>query len=584
MSEDRKLMNPAELAKASHMKPGDPRFAMLAEVSGLNRLERLYNEIQIGPGEDFITALFAHLDLRLEVDPADLERVPKEGGVAIVANHPYGAIDGLAMLHVLRDRRPDLQVMANFMLQQLEPLQGRFIGVNPFEQLTTRSSFQGMRQARQHLADGGALGVFPAGEVSSYRNDLDAVADTRWKTPVIKLIRHAKVPIVPLWFDGANSVVFQILGMVHPSLRTLQLPREMLRMHGRTVRMRIGNPLTEKELGQFTSMDGLARFLRAKTYSIGSGVTVRREHFRPLFFPRRPKAIASPGPVEAMEAELAQLADKRLNTQGEFDLYLAPSGRIPNILREIGRLREETFRTVDEGTNKAIDLDEFDHYYDHLFLWDREQRKLAGAYRVGDGKVIMERYGKRGFYLNTLFKLGRPMRAVLASSFELGRSFVTPEYQRHRMPLFLLWRGLLLHITSHPEHRYLIGPVSISGGYSKFSRRLITEFVRKYHYDEELAKYVKPRNRFHVGIDKEDGDALLEASGEDIKKLDQVISDIEENGSAVPVLLKRYLSLNAKIIGFNRDPHFNDSLDGLVLLDLSKVPPATIEGLRKGMA
>ncbi len=481
-------MNPAELAKASHMKPGDPRFAMLAEVSGLNRLERLYNEIQIGPGEDFITALFAHLDLRLEVDPADLERVPKEGGVAIVANHPYGAIDGLAMLHVLRDRRPDLQVMANFMLQQLEPLQGRFIGVNPFEQLTTRSSFQGMRQARQHLADGGALGVFPAGEVSSYRNDLDAVADTRWKTPVIKLIRHAKVPIVPLWFDGANSVVFQILGMVHPSLRTLQLPREMLRMHGRTVRMRIGNPLTEKELGQFTSMDALARFLRAKTYSIGSGVTVRREHFRPLFFPRRPKAIASPGPVEAMEAELAQLADKRLNTQGEFDLYLAPSGRIPNILREIGRLREETFRTVDEGTNKAIDLDEFDHYYDHLFLWDREQRKLAGAYRVGDGKVIMERYGKRGFYLNTLFKLGRPMRAVLASSFELGRSFVTPEYQRHRMPLFLLWRGLLLHITSHPEHRYLIGPVSISGGYSKFSRRLITEFVRKYHYDDELAK------------------------------------------------------------------------------------------------
>ncbi len=583
MSEDRKLMNPAELAKASHMKPGDPRFAMLAEVSGLNRLERLYNEIQIDPGEDFITALFAHLDLRLEVDPADLERVPKEGGVAIVANHPYGAIDGLAMLHVLRARRPDLQVMANFMLQQLEPLQGRFIGVNPFEQLTTRSSFQGMRQAHQHLADGGALGVFPAGEVSSYRNDLDTVADTRWKTPVIKLIRHAEVPIVPLWFDGANSVVFQILGMVHPSLRTLQLPREMLRMHGRTVRMRIGNPLTEKELGQFTSMDALARFLRAKTYSIGSGVTVRREHFRPLFFPRKPKPVVAAGPVEAMEAELAILEDKRLNTQGEFDLYLAPSGRIPNILREIGRLREETFRAVEEGTNKAIDLDEFDHYYDHLFLWDREQRKLAGAYRVGDGKVIMERYGKRGFYLNTLFKLGRPMRTVLASSFELGRSFVAPDYQRHRMPLFMLWRGLLLHVTSHPDHRYLIGPVSISGGYSKSSRRLITEFVRKYHYDEELAKYVKPRNRFYVGIDKADGDALLEASGEDIKKLDQVISDIEENGSAVPVLLKRYLSLNAKIIGFNRDPHFNDSLDGLVLLDLSKVPQATIEGLRKGM-
>ncbi|MCO5275240.1 MAG: lysophospholipid acyltransferase family protein [Flavobacteriales bacterium] len=584
MSEERKLMNPAELAKASHMRPGDPRIAMLAEVSGLKRLERFYNEIKAAPGEDFITALFAHLDLRLEVDPADLERVPTEGGLAIVANHPYGAIDGLAMLHVLRERRPDLKVMANFMLQQLEPLRGRFIGVNPFEQLTARSSFQGMRQARQHLVDGGALGVFPAGEVSSYRKDLDAVADPRWKTPVIKLIRHAGVPVVPMWFDGANSLVFQILGMVHPSLRTLQLPREMLRMHGRSVRMRIGNPLTEKELAQFTAVDDLARFLRAKTYSIGSGVSVRREHFKPLRFPRRPKPIVEPTPVQDMERDLDGLADKRLNTQGEFDLFLAPSGRIPNILREIGRLREVTFRAADEGTNKAIDLDEFDHYYDHLFVWDREKRRLAGAYRVGDGRMIMERYGKRGFYLNTLFKLGKPMREVLAASYELGRSFVVADYQRHRLPLFMLWRGLLLHVTAHPDHRFLIGPVSISGAYSNFSRRLIIEFVQNHHYDAELAKHVKPRNRFYIGIDKTDGNALLEASGEDIKKLDQMIADVEASGSAVPVLLKRYLSLNAKIIGFNSDPRFNDALDGLVVLDLSKVPPAVIEGLRKGMA
>lgn len=577
-------MNPAELAKASHMKPGDPRIAVLAEVSGLKRLERFYNEIEIKPGEDFIAALFAHLDLRLEVDPADLERVPATGGVAIVANHPYGAIDGLALLHVLRHRRPDLKVMANFMLQQLDPLRDRFIGVNPFEQLAARSSFQGMRQAAQHLADGGALGVFPAGEVSSYRKEVDAVADPRWKTPVIKLIRHAGVPVVPLWFDGANSLVFQILGMVHPSLRTLQLPREMLRMHGRSVRLRIGNPLTDKELAQFTSMDDLARFLRAKTYSIGSGVTVKREHFKPLLFPRRARPVVEPTPVEALEHDLAGLADRKLNTQAEFDLYLAPSGRMPNILREIGRLREVTFRAVEEGTNKAIDLDEFDHYYDHLFVWDREKRRLAGAYRVGDGRVIMDRYGKRGFYLSTLFKLGGPMRQVLASSYELGRSFVVADYQRHRLPLFMLWRGLLLHVTANPDHRYLIGPVSISGAYSKFSRRLIIEFVEKHHYDAELARHVKPRNRFHIGIDKADGTALLEASGEDIKKLDQVIADVEESGSTVPVLLKRYLSLNAKIVGFNRDPHFNDALDGLVVLDLSKVPASVIEGLRKGMA
>lgn len=584
MEEERKLMNPAELAKASHMKPGDPRVAVLAEVSGLKRLEKFYNEIQVAPGEDFIAALFAHLDLRLEVDGDELERIPTEGGLAIVANHPYGAIDGLAMLHVLRERRPDLKVMANFMLQQLEPLRDRFIGVNPFEELTSRSSFQGMRQALQQLGEGHALGVFPAGEVSSYRNDLDTVADPRWKVPAIKLIQHAMVPVIPLWFDGANSMVFQILGMVHPGLRTLQLPREMLRMHGRTVRLRIGKPIPEKELARFTSTEALARYLRAKTYALGSGVLVRREQFKPLLFPRKQKELVAPISSHSLERDIAGIADLQLNTQGEFDLYLAPSGRIPAVLKEIGRLREETFRAVGEGTNKAIDLDEFDHYYDHLFLWDREKKQVAGAYRVGDGKQILERYGRRGFYTNTLFRMGRPMVEVLGQSFELGRSFISPAYQKHRLPLFMLWRGLMLHVMSHPDHRYLIGPVSISGTYSKFSRRLITEFVHKYHFDEEMAKHVKPRNRFHIGIDKADGGALLDASGEDIKRLDQVIADAEENGWSVPVLLKRYLSLNAKIIGFNRDPSFNDSLDGFVVLDLSKVPQATIESLHKGMA
>ena len=177
----KKLVDPVELAKASHMRPGDPRVALLAEVSGLKRLERFYNEIDQTSGQDFITALFAHLDLGLEVDQDDLSQIPSEGGLAFIANHPYGAIDGLALIDVVRRVRPDVKVMANFMLQQLEPLKDRFIGVNPFEQLTARSSFQGMRQAMEHLSGGGALGIFPAGEVSSYRTELKAVADTRWK-------------------------------------------------------------------------------------------------------------------------------------------------------------------------------------------------------------------------------------------------------------------------------------------------------------------------------------------------------------------------------------------------------------------
>jgi putative hemolysin len=583
MAREKKLMHPSELAKASHMRPGDPRITLLAEVSGLNRLERFYNEVEQAPGTDFIKSLFDHLELHIDVEADDLSHIPREGGVVFVANHPYGAIDGLALMHVLDQARSDVKVMANFMLQQLEPLKDRFIGVNPFEQLTARSSFQGMRQALEHVGNGGALGIFPAGEVSSYRTELKAVSDPRWKAPVIKLIKHAGVPVVPVWFDGANSLIFQMLGMIHPNLRTLQLPHEMLRMRGKHVRMRIGKPIAAKDVAAFGSVEQLGRYLRAKTYALGSGVQVKREQFRPLRFPRRPKQVVDPLEHGALMREVAGLSDLKLSAQGEFDLYLAPSDRIPLLLREIGRERELTFRAVGEGTNKRIDLDEFDLYYDHLFLWDREKERLAGAYRIGDGARIMERYGKRGFYTHTLFRMDRPFGRILSQSFELGRSFIAQDYQRHRLPLYMLWRGLLIHILNHPDHRYLIGPVSISGSYSRLSRGLIIEFVKQHHYDNDLARYVHPRNRFDIRPGQADSEALLAASGEDLKKLDKLISDIEPSGGSVPILLKKYLLLNARIVGFNSDPRFNDALDGMMVLDLTKVPERTIEDLKRGM-
>jgi putative hemolysin len=575
--------DPAELAKASHMREGDARVGLFAEVSGLKKLERFYNEICHLYDLDFVDAVFRKLELNIEVDPRDLENIPRTGGMVFVANHPYGAIDGLALVKVLGRERPDLKVMANFLLQKLEPLKDRFLGVNPFEQLASRSSFQGMRQAMAHVKEGGALAIFPAGEVSSWRTELKAVADPRWKAPVIKMTRHLGVPVVPIWFDGANSLVFQMLGMIHPNLRTLALPKEMMRMRGRSVRMRIGKPIPAKDIAAFTSADHLASFLRAKTYALGSGLQVKRELFAPLRFPQRPKEIVPPIDPSLLVSEVEGLSEFKLNSQGEFDLYLAPSHRMPYMLREIGRLREVTFREVGEGTNKAIDLDEFDIYYDHLFLWDRQEQRLAGAYRVGDGKRIMERYGKRGFYTYTLFRMDRRMDRVLRRSFELGRSFVVQAYQRHRLPLFMLWRGLLLHIISNPDHRYLIGPVSISGSYSRFSRALIMEFVERNHYDDVMASWVRPRNRFKVKREKADRSALVEASHADLKKMDRLIADSDPHESAMPVLLKKYLLLNGRIIGFNRDPRFNDALDALMVLDLSRLPERTVEDLRKGM-
>lgn len=579
----KRLVEPAELAKASHMRPGDARITLLTEVSGLKRLERFYNAIEHLHDLDFAAAVFDKLELALEVDEKDLAGIPRSGGLVFVANHPYGAIDGLALVHVLGRVRPDLKVMANFLLQQLEPLRDRFIGVNPFEKLSARSSYQGMRQAMAHVQGGGALALFPAGEVSSWRTELKSVADPRWKMPAIKLTQHLGVPVVPVWFDGNNSVLFHMLGMIHPNLRTLALPKEMLRMRGRSLRMRVGKPIAPSDIEAFTSAEQLTRYLRAKTYALGSGLQVKRDLFTPLRFPRRPKDVVPAVESDLLQREIAGLADLKLNEQAEFELYLAPSHRIPNILREIGRLREETFRVVGEGTNKAIDLDEFDIYYDHLFLWDRAQRRIAGAYRIGDGRSIMGKYGRRAFYISTLFRMDRRMDRVLRKSFELGRSFVTQDYQRQRLPLYMLWRGLLLHMMANADMRYLIGPVSISATYSRFSRKLIMEFVRQNHYDEEMAAWVRPRNRFRVRNDKSDSEALVQASMADLKKMDRLIAEVDPHETGMPVLLKKYLLLHARIIGFNRDPRFNDALDGLMLLDLHRLPERTVEDLRKGM-
>lgn len=579
----KRMVDPSELAKASHMRPGDPRIGLLTEMSGLKKLERFYNEIQHLQDLEFVAGVFKNLDLTIEVAEQDLANIPREGGLVFVANHPYGAIDGLALVQVLGPVRPDLKVMANFLLQQLEPLKDRFIGVNPFEQLRSLSSFQGMRQAMAHVTEGGALAIFPSGEVSSWHTEVKGVADPRWKAPAVKLTQHLGVPVVPIWFDGANSMIFHMLGMIHPNLRTLALPNEMMRMRGRSVRMRIGKPIPPQDIAAFSSAEQLARFLRAKTYSLGSGLQVRRELFSPLRFPKSAKEITAQGDHALLMRDIGSIPDLKLNSQGEFDLYLAPSHRIPNLLREIGRLREITFRAVGEGTNKAIDLDEFDIYYDHLFLWDRDAQRLAGSYRIGDGRRIMSRYGRRGFYLSTLFRMDRRMDRILRRSFELGRSFVALDYQRQRLPLFMLWRGLLMHVTSNPDQRYLIGPVSISGSYSRFSRSLITEFVRQHHYDQQMAKHVHPRNRFKLKPDKADGEVLIEASKADMKRLDRIIAEVDPHENGMPVLLKKYLLLNGRIIGFNRDPRFNDALDALLVLDLTRLPERTVDDLRKGM-
>jgi len=561
---------------------GGSAARVLMMVLRINKLNRLYDEISHLQGMDFIDALIEKLQLEYEVNEDELELIPKEGAFITVSNHPFGGIDGMLLVKILSKYRPDIKVMSNFVLNKIKPVSMYMLPVNPFERRKeAASSLHGVKLALEQLQSGGVLGIFPAGEVSSYNEDNYGISDREWQYPAMRMIKKARVPVVPVYFQGSNSRIFHILGLIHPTLRTVRLPAEVFNKKHKMIRIRIGSPVSVKEQDGFSDISTFGRYLRAKTYALGSVLEVTK-FFRPRIN-RNKKAEPISEPVEHSQImqEIEKIREEySLFSSEQFEVFCTPSTEIPQIMLELGRLREVTFRDVGEGTNHSMDLDEYDLYYNQLFVWDNQAEQIVGAYRVGKGQEILRRYGVKGFYLQSLFRMSRRFQPTLRQSLELGRSFVVKEYQRRPMPLFLLWKGILYFLLKHSEYRYLIGPVSISNNFSQFSRGLIMQYIRAHHFDRRLARYVRPRTRYNVPGFNVDEEVILENT-EDLNKFDRFIKDVEPSDYTMPILLKRYLKINGKIIGFNLDPKFNDALDGLLVLDLYDVPMETITSLSK---
>lgn len=547
----------------------------------LNKLDKLNSKVNYDDPEALLDSLIDALGVSIELSDEDLSKIPTEGAFITVSNHPFGGLDGIILIKLLCKIRPDYKVMANFLLKKITPIQDYVLGLEPNDGRKNTNT-RVIKEAVRHVVEGRPLGIFPAGEVSSYQADSNHVEDQEWDTSVLKLVKMAKVPVIPIYFKGSNSLLFYLLGLIHPMLRTMKLPSELLNKKNRVVKLRIGNPINVETQETFHDIVQYGKFLRAKTYLLGSALEVKK------FFVKTQRAIPKAEPIATetesavLKKEIAGIADDYLLfNMKNYDVYCSPSVKIPNVLNEIGRLRELTFRAVGEGTNRSIDLDEFDLYYFHLFIWDKEEERIVGAYRVGKGKEIIDRYGIKGFYIHTLFKMRKEMLPVLYESIELGRSFITEAYQRKPLPLFMLWKGILYFLLKNPEYRYLIGPVTISGKYTEVSKELIMKFIQANHYDHELAKYVIPRSKYQVSSNEPGVQVMLDAARKDIALLDKMIGDIEPSSDKLPVLLKKYVSLNAKIIGFNIDPKFNMCLDGLLILDIFDVPMKTIESLSK---
>jgi len=583
-----KVITTEEFAKATKLDklkmPG--LAALLMELMKINQVNELFAQAQPKQGPEFVDAILEGCGIHVDFDERELRNLPTTGSFVAIANHPYGGIEGMVLLKILCMVRPDAKLMANFLLKKIPNLADYFIAVNPFENIEHSSSISGLKNTLELLANGTPIGIFPAGEVSTFKVDKKQVTDRMWHPVVGKIIAKAKVPVVPIYFHGNNGLLFNLLSLIHPALRTAKLPSELFNKQGHTIKLRIGKPINVEEIPDYNNSSKLLNYLRARTYALGTGLDEEKKIFNPrnLFkIKKQPAEIAPETGRALLEKDIEPLReDYRVWVEKNYEVFIVPTSLIPNVIREIGRLRELTFRDIGEGTNKASDLDEYDIYYNHLFIWDFEAKTIVGAYRLGLGDEIFYSLGKKGFYVSELFKIKSQFTPVLKRSIELGRSWIRKEYQQKPLPLFLLWKGILKYLIDNPRYRYLIGPVSISNSFSKFSKSLIVDYINRNHFDDEMAQFIRPRKKFKVDLGSIDTDVLM--AGEDsFKGLDALISEVETRNMKVPVLLRQYIGLNAKIISFNIDPKFADCLDGFLVLDLEKVPQDILEKLGKNL-
>jgi putative hemolysin len=583
-----KIITTEEFAKATKLDrlrlPGLASFLM--ELMKINQVNELFAQAQPKQGIEFIDAILQGCGVEIEFDEKELSNIPATGSFIAIANHPYGGIEGLVLLKMLLMARPDAKLMANFILKKIPNLSDFFIAVNPFENIEHSSSISGLKNTLQLLAEGTPIGIFPAGEVSTFKLDKQEVTDRMWHPVVGKIITKAKVPVVPIYFHGNNGLLFNLLSLIHPTLRTAKLPSELFNKQGQTIKLRIGKPIKTEDIPDNNNATKVLSYLRARTYALGSGLEEEKRIFSPrnLFkIKKKQQEIVKEIDQAVLEKEVNKVRENyTVWVEKNYEVFIVPTSSIPNIIREIGRLREVTFREIGEGTNKSIDLDEYDIYYHHLFIWDTEAKMIVGAYRIGLGDEIFYSMGKDGFYVAELFKIKAQFTPVLRKSLELGRSWIRKEYQQKPLPLFLLWKGILKYLIDNPRYQYLIGPVSISNSFSTFSKSLIVDYINRNHFDHDMAQYVKPRKKFKVDFSSIDSDVLMSAE-DSFKSLDQLISQVESNNMKVPVLLRQYIGLNAKIISFNIDPKFSDSLDGFLVLDLENVPQDTLDKLGKNL-
>jgi putative hemolysin len=554
---------------------------IILRILRISAVNKIYDNNKNKSDLDFLNGILDDCKIKFEIPEEDLKRIPKEGPFITISNHPLGGIDGVLLLKLVTEKRADYKIVANFLLHRVAPLKPYVMPVNPFEtRKDAKSSVAGIKSALLHLREGKPLGIFPAGEVSTHK-DGKLNVDKPWEEGAIKLIKKANVPIIPIYFHAKNSRLFYFLSKFSDTLRTAKLPSEVIQQRGRVIKVRIGKPISVKDQDTFKALPDFYKFIRRKTYMLANPFEKSNRLITSpkIKIKKATKKISSQRNSGLFLAEVDALREtnSRLLKSKNYEVFFASAKDIPNLIHEIGRLREITFRAIGEGTNKEVDLDKFDNYYHHLLLWDTVAEKLVGAYRMGLGKEIYKKYGIKGFYVQSLFRIEPELYQMMDNTIEMGRAFIIAEYQQKPMPLFLLWKGIV-HVTlRYPKYKYLMGGVSISNQFSDFSKSLMIEFMKSHYYDPYIAQYIRPKKEYKVKLKDGDKDFVFDASKADMQKFDKIIDEIEPGILRIPVLIKKYVKQNARLVAFNVDPKFNNAIDGLMYIKVADIPESTVK-------
>jgi putative hemolysin len=537
---------------------------LVDRVLAFKKIERMYkrNNFQGVEKHEFIETALKAAKVHFDYDTGELLRIPMEGPVIVVANHPFGCAEGIILCSLLRKVRPDFKILANKILQNIVEIREFFIFTNPLKTYNYKN-LRSLKECAAWLKQGHLLVLFPAGRVAFFQKNLKMITDGTWNNIAAQMATRTKAAVVPLHFSGTNSRLFHIMGRIYYRFRLLMLPREFLKIHRQKIQIRIGRPIPNLELVRFSSCREVTNYLRMRTYLLSREDLIQSQE-TPLR--KSGAAIMPPVDKEIIEFELAALPEEqRLVENGSLTVFYAYHDQIKETVLEIGRLREKVFRELNEGSGLACDVDEFDKTYTHLFIWDRVRREIIGAYRMGETNRLLKDGDKRQLYLYQIFNYSDEFLAAVSPGLEMGRSFLRPEHQKSHYGLFLLWRGIGRFLFRHPEYHTLFGTVSLSKTFDPYSIVLMKKVLVGDHL------HVEPKNGYNSCLPAE-VERYIEQNKISMKGLSTLVQSIEPDGKDVPILVKQYTKLGAKFQSIALDINFNNTPGVLLTVDVRKAP------------